>query len=125
MKTKDDLESYMLRMGLGHEAVGEGLWKLSDDGFSNLMVSLTGPVVVFRLKVMDLPTGRREELFEALLRLNATEMLHGAFGLEGTAIIIGAALPIENLDFNEFQSVVDDIGMAVGKHHSLLSKFRS
>ena len=35
------------------------------------------------------------------------------------------ALAIENLDFNEFQAVTDEIGMAVSKLYPVLSKFRA
>ena len=34
------------------------------------------------------------------------------------------ALQLENLDFNEFQAVIDDFAMAVSKHYPVLSKFR-
>ena len=45
-------------------------------------------------------------------------MVHGAFGLEGDAVVIVHALELENLDLNEFQAVVDDMSMAVAKHHT-------
>jgi hypothetical protein len=73
---------------------------------------------------MDLPPGPREKLYETLLRLNTTDMVHGAFGIEGNAVVIIDALEMENLDFNEFQAVIDDISMAISKHYPVLSKFR-
>jgi hypothetical protein len=57
-------------------------------------------------------TERREALYELLLRLNTTELFHCAFGIEGNAIVLVSALELENMDFNEFQAVIDDIGMA-------------
>jgi hypothetical protein len=125
MKTREDIESYLLKMGVVYEELGGDLWRLRLDGIDNLMVSLAGPVVVFRLKLMDVPAARRDVLFEKLLRLNTTELFHCAFGIEGEAIVLGGALEIENLDFNEFQAVIDDIGMAVSKHYPVLSKFRT
>ena len=47
-----------------------------------MVITLAGPVVVFRVKVMDLPAHSREELYRTLLELNTTEMMHGAFGIE-------------------------------------------
>ena len=44
-----------------------------------------------------------------MLTLNTTEMVHGAFGLEGETVVIIHALELENLDLNEFQAVVDDM----------------
>jgi hypothetical protein len=125
MKTREDIESYLLKMGVNHEDLGGDIWRLRGNGMENLMVSLAGPIVVFRLKMMDVPAARREALFETLLRLNTTELFHCAFGLEGNAVVLGGALELENLDYNEFQAVIDDISMAVSKQYPVLSKFRA
>ena len=53
-------------------------------------------MLAFRLKVMDLPRTGEEELYRTLLSLNTTEMVHGAFGLEGDAVVIVHALELEN-----------------------------
>ncbi len=124
MKTREDIESYLLKMGIAYEELGGELWRLRLDGIENLMVSAAGPVVVFRLKIMDVPTAHREELFETLLRLNTTELFHCAFGIEGNAVVLGGALELENMDFNEFQAVIDDMSMAVSRQYPVLSKYR-
>jgi hypothetical protein len=123
MKSAEDVESYLLGMGVTYETMKPGIWLVQVDGDGRLVVSIAGPVVAFRLKVMDLPAEKREELYRALLQLNTTEMVHGAFGLEGEAVVIVHALELENLDFNEFQAVIDDMNMAVAKHHVNLARF--
>ena len=123
MKTAEDVESYLLRMGVATDTVKPGIWLLKTDT-APLAVSIAGPVVAFRLKVMELPTAGREELYRTLLGLNTTEMVHGAFGLEGDAVVLVHALELENLDFNEFQAVVDDMTMAAVKHQPTLARFR-
>ena len=50
-------------------------------------------------------------------------MVHGAFGLEGDAVVIVHALELENLDLNEFQAVIDDVSMAIAKHYPILSRW--
>ncbi len=125
MKTREDIESYLLKMGVGHEDLGGDIWRLRDGGVENLLVTLAGPIVVFRLKIMDIPPKRREELYEALLRLNTTELFHCAFGIEGQAIVLTGALALENLDYNEFQAVLDDMSLAVSRQYATLSKFRA
>jgi hypothetical protein len=122
MKTAEDVESYLLRMGVVYETVNAGIWLVKTDG-PPLAVSIAGPVVAFRVKVMDLPKTGREELYRTLLSLNTTEMVHGAFGLEGDTVVIVHALELENLDLNEFQAVIDDMSMAVAKHQPNLSRF--
>ena len=125
MKTREDIESYLLKMGVDHEELRSDIWRLREGSMENLMVSLAGPIVVFRLKIMDLPATRREALFETLLRLNTTELFHCAFGIEGNAVVLAGALALENIDFNEFQAVIDEIGMAVSKLYPVLASFRS
>jgi hypothetical protein len=124
MKSAEDIESYLLRMGVTAETIKPGIWLVKLDS-SSLVVSIAGPVVAFRLKVMDLPRTGREDLYRTLLSLNTTEMVHGAFGLEGDTVVMVHALALENLDLNEFQAVVDDMSMAVAKHHPNLARFVS
>jgi hypothetical protein len=125
MKTTADIQSYLLRMELPYDEPREGTWVVRGlDGLDSMAVTLAGPVLVFRVKVMDIPRHHKEELFRTLLELNATEMMHGAYGIEGDAIVISDALQFENLDYNEFAATVDDITLAVASHHGRLAKYR-
>jgi hypothetical protein len=124
MKSREDIESYLMKTGMPYEQLQPEMWNVKPEGNENLLISIAGPVVVFRLKVMELPPSGREKLYEAMLRLNATEMVHGAFGVEASAVVITDALQLENLDFSEFQAVIEDISMAISKHYPVLSKFR-
>lgn len=123
MKTAEDIESYLLKIGVPNEQVKPGIWVLHVSGADNFVVSMAGPVVVFRIKLMELPAQGREALFQALLSLNTSEMVHGAFGLEGEAVVIVHALELENLDLNEFQAVIDDMTMAISKQYPVLSQW--
>ncbi len=121
----EDVQSYLLKMDLRYEEPREGIWVLSGlDGIDKLIITLAGPVLVFRVKVMELPQRNREDLFRTLLELNASEMMHGAYGVEGDAVVICDALQLENLDYNEFAATIDDITLAVASHHSRLGKFK-
>jgi hypothetical protein len=125
MKTAADVQAYLMKMELPSEEPRENTWMVSGlDGLDNLVITLAGPVLVFRVKVMDIPAHHREELFRTLLELNATEMMHGAYGIEGESVVIMDALQLENLDYNEFAATVDDITLAVASHHGRLAKFR-
>jgi hypothetical protein len=125
MKTAADVQAYLMKMELPYEEPREGTWVVTGlDGLDNLVITLAGPVLVFRVKVMVIPQNHREELFRTLLELNATEMMHGAYGIEGDSVVIMDALQVENLDYNEFAATVDDITLAVASHHGRLAKFR-
>jgi len=123
MKTAEDIESYLLKVGLPYEQMKPGIWVLKVEHCDNFVVSMAGPVVVFRVKVMDLPRADREPLYRTLLALNTGDMVHGAFGLEGDAVVIVHALDLENLDFNEFQAVIDDVTLAIARHYPVLSRW--
>jgi hypothetical protein len=43
-------------------------------------------------------------------------MLHAAFSLQDDGVYLQAALPLPNLDPNEMQAVLDDMGLAVSQH---------
>jgi hypothetical protein len=128
MKTAADIQDFLLRLELPYEEPSDGTFVIQgQNGLDNIVLTLAGPVVVFRVKLMEVPqhTGaHREELFRTLLELNATEMMHGAYGVEGNSVVICDALQLENLDFNEFAASLDDISMAVASHMGRLAKFR-
>lgn len=126
MVTEQDIESYMIRMGISYRELGRKTWVLrdSEDLVESLVVSLNDPVVLFQVKLSEIPTEcDRLKLYEELLKLNASEMLHGAYGLDGNAIVATDTLQGENLDFNEFQASVDALNLAITSHYSRLSGF--
>jgi hypothetical protein len=126
MKTREDIESYLMRLELPFEEVGPDTWVIdAGEGAGQLVARLAPPVVVFRCKIMEVPTAHREELFHTLLVLNTTDLLHGAYGIEDESIVLGDALELENLDFNEFQATVEDISLAVANHYTKLAKYRA
>ena len=125
MKTAADIQDFLFKLELPYEEAREGTFVVAgDEGLDNIIVTIAGPVVVFRIKLMEVPAHEREALFRTLLELNATEMMHGAYGVEGDSVVICDALQLENLDFNEFAATIDDISMAVASHRGRPAKFR-
>jgi hypothetical protein len=128
MVTRDEVESYLHRMELDFEEVDEGMWvaRNGTEG-AGVVVNHSPPVLVFRAKVLDVPQDEKQcaQLFQRLLELNATDLVHGAYAIEEGDVILTEALELENLDFNEFQATVDSIQMAMASHVEELSPFRS
>lgn len=121
MRTVHDVERFLREGSMPYQDLGDGMFVITDasSGLRNLAIKVEGPVVVFRLRIMDAPvpgTHGREGLFESLLRLNGTGLLHAAFGLQDDGVYLSAALPLDNLDPNELQAVIDDVGIAVSQH---------
>ncbi len=93
MKTAADIEEFLHKLELAHEEPRDDTYVVTGpDGVDNIIVTIAGPVLVFRVKLMEVPSphgaGNREELFRLLLELNATEMMHGAYGIEDDSVVI-------------------------------------
>ena len=82
--------------------------------------------MILRVTVMTLPaaTPRRSELLRELLELNARDLVHGAYGLEGDKVVLTDTLELENLDFNEFEASFDSITLAIAQHLGALAPYR-
>jgi len=115
----EDLESYFIRMDADYEEIADGMYLVrgGQEAFP-VVVDLAPPLLVLRLKVMDLPPGggSREALYRELLELNVGEVVHGAYGLEGNELLLTNALQLESLDFSDFQSSLESILMAASSH---------
>ncbi len=125
MRTREDIEAYLNRSNHPHKEVAEGTWLVSDpsDARDSIVVRVTDGLVIFRMKVLELAKvaeGSKAHLYESLLRFNAEDMVHGAYGIVDGDLVIVATLRLENLDFNEFSGTLDDFSMALTKHYPQL-----
>ena len=119
MVTREDLEGYLLRLDADYQEVDEGMFLVpSGNGGAPLVIHYSDPVVVVRMKVMDLPaaTGGLGELYEHLLRLNATDVIHGAYGIEGRELILSDTLQLMGLDFEELRASLESVQLAASSH---------
>ncbi len=129
MVTREDVENFLNRMEMDFEEVNEGLWLArpgADEDAAPLVISHEAPLLVFRLKILDVPkdAGKCAELYRRLLEANASDLVHAAFGLEEDDVILTESLEIENLDFNEFQATVDSFQMALATQLEELAAYR-
>jgi len=120
------VESFLINLGVTYEEVNEGTWVINDDekGLEQVVVLVEEPLLIIRVKVMTAPDTERETLFEKLLSLNATDVIHGAYALDGKDVILIDTLQYEGLDFNDFQASLDAIGLALAQHYPILSQYR-
>lgn len=124
MISREDFESFMIRMDLDFEEIGENLWIVDPDrtGRSSVVVSYSPPLVILRSAVRDEPDNDadRLSLYKRLLELNATDLVHGAYGLEDGEVVLSDALEVENLDFTEFQASLESLSLALTSHKDQL-----
>ena len=129
MVTKEDIESYLDRIDSGTASISEpkpGTWVVKTVAGAEVVVFFAPPVVILRVTVMNLPASepRRGELLRELLELNARDLVHGAYGLEGDRVVLTDTLELENLDFNEFEASFDSITLALASHLGALAPYR-
>ncbi len=130
MRTREDIESYLMRSGIAYEPIDEAddaTWIVRDHSSGGtILVRLAGPIVFFRSKVLRLEHVRETDpLFRKVLELNASDMVHGSYAIAGDDIVLTCALRLENLDYNEYQGTIDDFSLALTNHHSVLAAFRA
>src|ERR1019366_7418170 len=104
MVSHDDIVSFLDRLsadGATHTELSEGIWNVKPAGALDfgVVVNYSPPVVVLRIKVMDLPAGgpQRGALEHRLLELH---------------------------DFEEFLSAYESITLALASHIRELASFR-
>ena len=127
MRASDDIESYLARAEVPYEEVGEdGMWLVHDSSLGeNIAIKAAGPLLLFRVKVLELrEVADKGALYEELLHLNASDLVHGAYGISEDAVVLTCTLQMENLDYNELHSVLDDFSMALANHYEKLTRFR-
>lgn len=130
MSNKEKVEGFMMQMGLSFEERGENLWLVygEEKGLETFIVMIEYPLLVIRINVMKLPPVAAESrcaLFQDLLELNATDMTHGAYGIEGDSVVLVETLEADSLDITELQASLDAIGLALVQHYPRLSEYRT
>lgn len=119
MVSREDLESFLIRMDLEYEEVDEGMFltRSEDDG-APVVVHLADALLLIRMKVMDMPPEDENSLalYRTLLELNANEVVHGAYGIEDGDLILSDTLELETLDFLELQASMESITLAAATH---------
>lgn len=122
MRTVDDIESFMLDSGYQFERLGDEIWHVSDEdnGVDNIVVFFSGNVINVQVRLFRLPDTPSKTLLRRLLELNATSVIHGAFGIENNHVVLIGALELDHLDQNELQSMIDSISLAISENYDEL-----
>jgi hypothetical protein len=118
MVTRDDLESFLIRMDLDFNEVDDGMYIVhSPNDGPPVVVHHSPPLLLVRLKVMDLPeSSDLQELYRTLLVWNATDVIHGAYGIEEGDLVLTNTLELGTLDFPELQASLESLQMAASSH---------
>jgi len=123
---ENKIEQYLIEMKYTYNEVKPNLWLLDDaeNGLEGIVVMYADPLVIIQVQVMDVPKLNSHELYRKLLELNASEMIHGAYGLEGSKVVIIDTLKYDTMDYPEFRATLDAISLALTQHYPILSVYR-
>ena len=131
MVTREDIEGFLDRLtaeGASYSELEPGLWLVKPGGALDfdVVVNYSPPVVLLRVKVMDLPkdASALATLSKRLLQLNATDLVHGSYGMERDAIVLTEALELSHLDYEEFLAAYEGMTLALASHLRELGEFR-
>jgi hypothetical protein len=120
VKTDEDLEAYLAKLNRRHEKLDDGTFLVGMGlGQPPAAVRLAPPVLVAQVRIGPAPKGNVHQeatVFRRLLELNASDLMHAAYAIEGNEMVLTAALELEGLDLNELEAVLADIGLALGEH---------
>jgi hypothetical protein len=131
MLTKDDIESFLVRLaatGSTYTEVESGFWivRPSPDSDLSVAVNYSPPVLLLRIDVMTLPDDgpNCSTLTRRLLELNASDLLHGSYGLQDKQIVLTEALELSALDYEEFLASYESMTLALASHLRELGSYR-
>ena len=123
MVTREEAEGFLDRLaadGASYSEVEPGLWVVKPGGELDfaVVVNYSPPVLLLRVKVMTLPTDRETlaTLSRRLLELNASDLIHGSYGIEEDSIVLTEALELSHLDFEEFLAAYEGMTLALASH---------
>jgi hypothetical protein len=132
MANNEDIERFLNRLAADESVtVSElepGMWLVKPGGeldFS-IVVHYSPPVVILRVKVMNVPKrdGVMERLSRRLLELNATDLIHGSYGIESESIVMTEALELSHLDYEEFLAAYESMTVSLASHLRELGSYR-
>jgi len=127
MSNADTLEAYMLRMELPHEKHSDDTSVVEPECPTGIQIIAPAdePTMPDSAAVLAVTAATRDQLalFRRLLEFNDTT-LHCAYALDGDQILLSGAHQVADLDFGEFQAMIEDMAMALDGHLEQLTPWR-
>jgi hypothetical protein len=117
MRSVKDVEAYLERMNRTFQrapGTSETFLVGIGENYPAIALRVDPPLVVLRVRIGDVPD-EPLELFRRMLELNARELVHSSYGVDEGKILLSSALELENLDYNELEAALDEIGLALAQ----------
>lgn len=120
------INKYLIDMRLSFDEPSKGVWIINDEdsGLEQVAVALLDNLVIVRTVLMNVPNSKKEEFFKLLLTLNASDVIHGAYGIEDNSVILIDTLEYDTMDFEEFRATLESFSLSMIQHYPILSSYR-
>ena len=121
------IEDYALKLNcrILYKNERNGILKINNelDGIHNLILGIAPPILImeqflFSFKEDDL------DMFKKLLQKNR-DTIHGAFVIneDGDRVLFRYTMQLQNLDFNEFESALNSLGLLLSEFSKQIIDF--
>lgn len=112
-----DLEDLLAQLGRDFEEVDAGRYQVAmGPGQPSAMLRFAPPVLTVRVEVGSLSGKNTGAVLRKLLELNALDLVHTAYGVEGEQIVLTSAHALQTLDATELEATLADMDLALVVH---------
>ena len=121
--TVEDLETLLHRLDRRFERLDDGTILVRFGAHQPpVALLISDPVLVLQVEIGPAPKDEQVQarLFRKLLELNASDLVHAAYGLGDAGILLMASLEMANLDPNELEATLADFDLALAEQVSTL-----
>ena len=117
-RSTDDIELYLRSLERTFNRDGDTFVVATGEVTAPIAIHVADTLALLRVDIGSAPQddARKLAVFRRLLELNASDLVHGSYGLEGDEIVLAIGLPLENLDLNELGAALADIDLALVRH---------
>ena len=102
-----------------------GILKIENtpDGIHNLILGVAPPVLIIEQYLFSFKADNMN-MFKQLLQKNR-DMIHGAFVIneDGNKVLFRYTMQLENIDFNEFESALNSLGLMLSEYYQQIINF--
>jgi hypothetical protein len=127
MKHFEIIEDFALRLNckILYKNEQDGILKIDNpaDGIHNLILGIAPPILIMEQFLFSFRTDNLD-MFKKLLQKNR-DTIHGGFVIneEGDRVLFRYTMQLQNIDFNEFESALNSLGLLLSEFSQQIIDF--
>lgn len=127
MNNIDTIEEFALKLGCKtlYKNEQSGILKIDNqaEGIHNLILGVAPPILIMEQYLFSFREDNLD-MFKKMLQKNR-DTIHGAFVIteEGNRVLFRYTMQLQNLDFNEFESALNSLGLLLSEFSQQIIDF--